>query len=85
MGGEVFDAFATFVPDEAWTTSSCGPELFACCGVHAFPSLCRRCSCSENKREDDDCRKHALGAVHGDPDPGALIPLRRVGEDEHVE
>jgi hypothetical protein len=30
-------------------------------------------------------RTTKMGAVHGDPDPGALIPLRRVGEEEHVE
>src|SRR5215203_2159119 len=64
---------------------SCGRELFACCGVHAFRRLCPGCPCSENKCEDDGSNEHALGAVHGDPDPGALIPLRRVREGEHVE
>src|SRR5215213_7316312 len=64
---------------------SCERELFARCGVHAFRRLCPGCSCSENKCEDDGSNEHALRAVHGDPDPGALIPLRRVREGEHVE
>src|SRR5688572_23654855 len=40
---------------------------------------------SDDEREDDDCEHDALHAVYRDPDPGAAVALRRVGDGEHVE